>query len=141
MQPSAQVRDAIRRVSEQAATLTADTDASIAVQEIQLSLSAREVNAFRRPHDNLSGILQRSVAVRLILMESLKKAAGGDSINLNATLKFAYSESAMLQDRVTQARTNKDVDGALQLAACSRSLQSLIEQAEGSMARPSSASS
>ena len=141
VQPSAQVRDAIRRVSEQAATLTADTDASIAVQEIQLSLSAREVNAFRRPHDNLSGILQRSVAVRLILMESLKKAAGGDSINLNATLKFAYSESAMLQDRVTQARTNKDVDGALQLAACSRSLQSLIEQAEGSVARPSSASS
>lgn len=135
VQPSAQVRDAIRRISEQAATLSADTDATIAITDIQLSLNAREVNAFRRPHDNLSGILQRSVAVRLILMESLKKAAGGDRTNLNAILKFAYSEAAMLQDRVTQARTNKDVDGALQLAACSRSLQSLIEQAEGSVAK------
>jgi hypothetical protein len=135
VQPSAQVRDAIKRISEQAAVLPADTDASITVQEINLSLNAREVNAFRRPHDNLSGILQRSVGVRLILMEALKKAESSDSAGLNPTLKFAYAELAMLQDRVTHARSNKDIDGAMQLAGCQRSLQLLVDRVEVSLER------
>src|SRR5262249_52182295 len=41
IQPSAQVRDAIKRVSEQAAALPGDADATVTIQEMSLSLNAR----------------------------------------------------------------------------------------------------
>jgi len=130
VQPSAKVREAIKRVSEQVASLPPDADGAVSISGTRLDLSAPELNAFRRPHDNLSGILQRSAAVRLLLLEALDKTSAGDGVGLKVMVKFAYSESTMLQDRITQARNNKDVDGVVLLSACSKALASLIERVE-----------
>jgi len=135
VQPSAQVRDTIKRISEQVALLSPGTDGAVTISGTQLELSAPELNAFRRPHDNLSGILQRSAAVRLLLLEALSKTSAGDGVGLKVMVKFAYTEASMLQDRITQARNNKDVDGVVLLSACSKALASLIERVEAGATR------
>ena len=140
MQPSARVPEAIKRVSEQIASLPAESDGAVTIAGTALNLSARELSAFRKPNENLSGIFQRSAAVRLLLSETLSKAES-DRAALAPMLKFAYSEATLLQDRIAQVKNNKDVDGALALTACAKALAALSEKIEESLTQPAPASS
>jgi len=69
----------------------------------------------------------------------LSKTSAGDGVGLKMMVKFAYTEASMLQDRITQARNNKDVDGVVLLSACSKALAALIERVEAGATRAAGA--
>lgn len=137
VQPSARVPEAIKRISQQIASLPPESNGAVSVGDTSLSLSAREMSAFRKPNENLSGIFQRSAAVRLLLSEALGKAES-DRASLAPMLKFAYSETTLLQDRITQTKNNKDVEGSLALTACAKALSALCEKIEESLTQHAS---
>lgn len=104
--------------------------ANLALGPIKLMLSSWEVEAYVEGGTESSGVLQRAVAARVILAEQLeKRKRGDDAPQLHPAMKLAHLESAKIQARIAIARESKDIDSAVNLAATSKRLSQLIEEA------------
>jgi hypothetical protein len=124
----------IKQIAQQVQAAAPGSEPMVEIEGTLFELAEWELTAFRNPGDNLSGVLQRSAAVRAVLFAALARYhAGGESSELNAVLKMAYSESAMLQERVTQVRNSKGPNAAATLSASTRQLLELVEGAEQSI--------
>ncbi len=94
-------------------------------------LSSWEVAAFIKGGDDLSDTLQRTVAIRALLTESLRRALEmKETKELISMLAIAHAEAAVLQECIAQSRDAKNVDAAVNLAASGKRLTSLMDEAE-----------
>jgi hypothetical protein len=136
---TASVPGFIKQIAQQVQAAAPGSEPMVEIEGTLFELAEWELTAFRQPGDNLSGVLQRSAAVRAVLFAALARYhAGGESSELNAVLKMAYSESAMLQERVTQVRNSKGPNAAATLSASTRQLLELVEGAEQSILKSGS---
>lgn len=107
-----------------------DSIANVVVGGVKLMLSTWEVAAFVKGGDETADTLQRGVAARAFLLGELdrrKKAAPGADVA--GALAAAQFESAKLQERIAAAKQAKDIDAAVNLAATSKRLLALIDEA------------
>jgi hypothetical protein len=93
-------------------------------------LASWEVNAFVRGGDEGGEAIQRAVAARCLLSQSLKKMRGGQVNGLAQALNWAHIQAALIQEQVAKAKDRKDIDAAVSLAASAKRLLALIEEAE-----------
>jgi len=107
-----------------------DSIANVVVGGVKLMLSTWEVAAFVKGGDETSDTLQRGVAARAFLLGELdrRKKAAPDA-DVAGALAAAQFESVKLQERIAAAKQAKDIDAAVNLAATSKRLLALIDEA------------
>lgn len=107
------------------------TVVSVTVGNIKLMLSTWEVAAFLKGGDETSETLQRSVAARAFLTGQMEaRKHGGSATDLRSAIHVAKYESAKIQARVSVAKQANDIDTTVNLAATSKRLLMVIEEAE-----------
>jgi hypothetical protein len=105
--------------------------AAITVGNLKLALSTWEVSAFLKGGDETSETLQRSVSARGFLAAQMElRKRGGSSTDLRSAIHVAKYESAKIQARVSVAKQANDIDNTVNLAATSKRLLMIIEEAE-----------
>jgi len=104
---------------------------SVTIGNLKLMLSSWEVAAYLKGGDENSETLQRSVAARAFLGAQMEvRKHGGSSTDLRSAIHVAKYESAKIQARVSVAKQNNDLDNAVNLAATSKRLLMVIEEAD-----------
>ena len=104
--------------------------ANVVLNGIKLMLSSWEVASFLQGSDETAERLQRAVAARALLMAPLERRKKGETVDLRAAIKTAQLESAKIQARIAVAKEAKDIDSAVNLAATSKRLSALLEEAD-----------
>jgi hypothetical protein len=105
--------------------------ATIALGPLKLLLSSWEVSAYASGKDITSLILQRAVAARAVLLVAIDQLKySGSSEQLRAALWQVQVEAEKIQARVAVAKDANDIDAACNLAATSKRLMSLVDEAE-----------
>ena len=75
--------------------------------------------------------MQSGVAARVLVERELEKAKTGPKLAyMPALVKFAHAQAAKMQEHVAQARDARDIDAAVTLAATSKRLTQLLQEAE-----------
>src|SRR5438270_2481103 len=95
---------------------------------VTLALASWEVDAFVHLQDKVALAIQRVVAARLMLQKAGE--SGRTLEELASVLAVAHVEAALIQERIAEAKDEKDVDGAGRMAASDKRLLSQIEQTE-----------
>jgi hypothetical protein len=93
-------------------------------------LASWEVNAFVQGGNEGSEAIQRAVAARCLLSQSLKKMRNGQVNGLAQALNWAHIQAALIQEQVAKAKDRADIDAAVGLAASAKRLLALIDEAE-----------
>ncbi|MDP9267471.1 MAG: hypothetical protein M3P27_03995 [Acidobacteriota bacterium] len=101
---------------------------AVVVAGHRLMLSSWEVAAFVQGGDDISDALQRAVGARALLSRAAEERKQGIEVTL--VLAAAHAEAAALQARIAQAKEQKDIDGAVNLAASARRLITSMEELE-----------
>ena len=97
----------------------------------RLVLSSWEVRGFVEPSAEFSSAMQSGVAARVLVERELEKAKAGAKLeHISALVKFAHTQAALMQEHVAQARDARDIDAAVTLAATSKRLTQLLQEAE-----------
>jgi hypothetical protein len=106
---------------------------AIDVYGLRLMLSTGEVDAFQEPGEGMNLMLQRAVAVRAVLLAALEKT---DAIDLRAAVELAQSEVMSLQQQIAEIKEAGDLNAAVNLRACDRSLRKALEKMDKSALAP-----
>ena len=105
--------------------------ATILYHQSKILLSSWEVAAYTKGGNDAADALQRAVAARAILLECVERKKKGIAVpDLTAVLKLAHAEVGLTQEAIAQAKDAKNIDGAVNLAATSKRLMGLIDEAE-----------
>ncbi len=96
----------------------------------KLLIATWEAEAFTRPDDMAAPTLQRTVAARTILHVCTERQRKGEGTDLNIALNLARNQIQEMEQQVVAARDAHNIDAAVNLAATSKRLTSLIEEAE-----------
>jgi hypothetical protein len=105
--------------------------ASVTIENLKIVLASWEVAAYLKGGDETSETLQRSVAARAFLGAQMElRKRGGSGTDLRSAIHVAKYESAKIQARVSVAKQNGDLDNTVNLAATSKRLLMVIEEAE-----------
>jgi hypothetical protein len=105
--------------------------ASVTIENLKIVLASWEVAAYLKGGDETSETLQRSVAARAFLGAQMEvRKRGGSGTDLRSAIHVAKYESAKIQARVSVAKQNEDMDSTVNLAATSKRLLMVIEEAE-----------
>jgi hypothetical protein len=95
----------------------------------KLLIATWEAQAFVQ--DNMmSQVLQRAVAARTILHVCMERHKKGEPTDLTAALDIARAQVSEMSEYVEKAKDAKNIDAAVNLAATSKRLLSLIADAE-----------
>ena len=103
---------------------------AIDVDGLRFMLSTGEVDAFQEPCEGLNLVFQRAVAVRAILLAALEKS---DAVALPGAVELAQSEVGTLQQQIAETREAGDLNAAVNLRACERSLRKVLEKMDKSV--------
>jgi hypothetical protein len=104
---------------------------SVTIGNLKIVLATWEVAAYLKGGDETSETLQRSVAARAFLGAQMDvRKRGGSGTDLRSAIHVAKYESAKIQARVSVAKQNNDFDNTVNLAATSKRLLVVIEEAE-----------
>jgi hypothetical protein len=104
---------------------------SVTIGNLKIVLASWEVAAYLKGGDETSETLQRSVAARAFLGAQMEvRKRGGSGTDLRSAIHVAKYESAKIQARVSVAKQNYDFDNTVNLAATSKRLLVVIEEAE-----------
>ncbi len=96
----------------------------------KLLIATWEAEAFTKPDDIAAPTLQRTVAARTILHVCTERQRKGEPTDLNVALNLARNQIQEMERQVGYARDAHNIDAAVNLAATSKRLMSLIEEAE-----------
>jgi len=130
--PDAAKADALQAcVEEIAEILISANTKSASVTNVMIHgskqlLASWEVAAFTAGGDEISDVLQRAVAARVLV--SMCKAA--DASHRAEVLRIADQQAAEMQVSVSQAKKAKNIDAAVNLAATAKRLLGTIEEAQ-----------
>jgi hypothetical protein len=96
----------------------------------KLLIATWEAEAFTNPQDIAAETLQRTVAARTILHVCTERQRKGEPTDLSVALKLARTQIEEMEQQVVVVRDAHNIDAAVNLAATSKRLISLIEEAE-----------
>jgi hypothetical protein len=98
--------------------------------DVKVLLASWEVQAFTRGGDEVSDCLQRAVAARVALHLAVNEKKAGRIADISEHLSAAHVEAAQIQERIAEAKENKNIDAAVNLAATAKRLLSTAAEAE-----------
>jgi hypothetical protein len=96
----------------------------------KLLIATWEAEAFTKPQGEMSVALQRTVAARTILHVCMERHRRGEETDLGLALELARQQTKAMEAQVTLAKEAKNIDAAVNLAATTKRLLSLIEEGE-----------
>jgi hypothetical protein len=96
----------------------------------KLLIATWEAEAFTHPTSAMALALQRTVAARTILHVCMERERKGEPTDLTLALDLAKAQSAEMETHVAEAKESKNIDAAVNLAATTKRLMALIEEAE-----------
>jgi hypothetical protein len=131
--PSADLQAAVDEISAvlAKANVKSGSVANAVIRGVKVMLSSWEVSAYLNKGDETSDTLQRAVASRALLLGLVERRKRGDtSIELAPAMRTAQLEAAKIQARIAIAKDAKDIDSAVNLAATSKRLMTLLEEAD-----------
>jgi hypothetical protein len=96
----------------------------------KLLIATWEAEAFTHPEATSAKTLQRTVAARTILHVCTERQRKGEPTDLNLAVNLARKQIQEMDQQVVVARDAHNIDAAVNLAATSKRLTSLIEEAE-----------
>ena len=102
----------------------------VTLGETKLPLSKWEIAAFGRSGDDVATGIQRAVAARSLLVIAVEQFKKNPAIDLQAMVASAKSEGLKLDQAVLQAKQDKNIEGAVNLAASGKQLGMLIAKAQ-----------
>src|ERR1051326_5012943 len=103
--------------------------ANVVLGGVKLMLSPWEVGAFVKGGDETADTLQQAVAARAMLAAQLDLRKKGQPVDMSAVIKTAEAESKKIQAQIAVAKQAKDIDAAVNLAATSKRLSGLLDEA------------
>jgi hypothetical protein len=103
--------------------------ANVVLGGVKLMLSTWEVGAFVKGGDETADTLQQAVAARAMLAAQLDLRKKGQPVDMSAVIKTAEAESKKIQAQIAVAKQAKDIDAAVNLAATSKRLSGLLDEA------------
>ena len=107
-----------------------DCVATITAKDLKLVLSSWEVGAFVAAKGDSAVALKRIVATRAVLLQQIEgRKRTGKPHGVRAAVKLAESEVGRIQFQISAAKQKKDIDGAVNLSATCKRLQTLIAEA------------
>jgi hypothetical protein len=95
----------------------------------KLLIATWEAQAFSQ-EDPAALVLQRTVAARTILHVCMERHKKNEPTDLAAALDIARAQVALMKEQVEKAKEEKNIDAAVNLAATSKRLLSLIAEGE-----------
>jgi hypothetical protein len=103
---------------------------SINIEGVKLMLSSWEVISFVSDNGPIAKDIRRAVVVRALLALALEThVTKGDRGRLAAALTLAANEMNRLQGAVEKAKSNKQTEGAVNMAMTAKRLLAFVEQA------------
>jgi hypothetical protein len=109
---------------------TTPTVSAITLAGCKLLIATWEAEAFTKPQGEMSLALQRTVAARTILHVCMDRQRRGEETDLALALDLARQQTQAMDAQVHLAKEAQDIDAAVNLAATTKRLQSLIEEGE-----------
>jgi hypothetical protein len=103
--------------------------ANVVLGGVKLMLSTWEVGAYVKGGDDTADTLQQAVAARAMLAAQLDLRKKGQPVDMSAVIKTAELESKKIQAQIAVAKQAKDIDAAVNLAATSKRLSGLLDEA------------
>jgi hypothetical protein len=96
----------------------------------KLLIATWEADAFIHPDSDLAHALQRTVAARTILHVCMDRHRKGEETDLSVALDLARIQVAEMDAQVAAAKEANNIDAAVNLAATTKRLLSLIDEAQ-----------
>lgn len=96
----------------------------------KLLIATWEADAFTHPNSPTALALQRTVAARTILHVCMERERKGEPTDLKLALELAKIQSSAMEAHVTEAKEAKNIDAAVNLAATTKRLMALIDEAD-----------
>jgi hypothetical protein len=109
---------------------TTPTVSAITLAGCKLLIATWEAEAFTKPQGEMSLALQRTVAARTILHVCMDRQRRGEETDLALALDLARQQTQAMDAQVHMAKEAQDIDAAVNLAATTKRLLSLIEEGE-----------
>ncbi|MFL6301584.1 MAG: hypothetical protein ACJ71N_13350 [Terriglobales bacterium] len=104
--------------------------ATIVIGPLKLLLSSWEVTAFATGADVTADVLRRAVAARAVLLTAIDQSKySGNTEPLRAALWQAQVEAEKIQAQIAVAKAMNDIDAACNLAATTKRLMALVDEA------------
>jgi hypothetical protein len=96
----------------------------------KLLIATWEADAFTHPTSAMALALQRTVAARTILHVCMERERKGEPTDLTLALELAKAQATEMEVHVAEAKESKNIDAAVNLAATTKRLAALIEEAD-----------
>jgi hypothetical protein len=96
----------------------------------KLLIATWEAEAFTRGNDDLAEALQQAVAARTILHVCVQRHKKNEPTDLFLALEIAHLAVEEMRNQVAKAKEEKNIDGAVNLAATTKRLLALIAEGE-----------
>ncbi len=133
-EPVLDVQACLEHIAQQLIGTVQPTPTSVATvhyRDTKVLLSSWEVAAFTKGGNDAADALQRAVAGRTLLLETVeRKKKGSPAGDLADAIKLAHGEAGLLQESIAKAKERKDIDAAVNLAASCKRMLGLIDEAE-----------
>ena len=103
---------------------------AITLAGCKLLIATWEADAFVNANSEQDWALQRTVAARTILYVCMERHRKGEPTDLNLALELARRQVAEMEKQVIHAKESSNIDAAVNLAATTKRLLSLIDEGE-----------
>ena len=122
--------ECLEKITEQVRAQKGKPAPVVTLGETKLPLAKWEIAAFMRTDDEVSSGIQRAVAARSLLVIAVEQFKKNPAFDLQGTVTSAKAEGVKLEQEVVQAKQNKNIEGAVNLAASGKQLGMLIAKAQ-----------
>jgi len=122
--------ECLEKIAEQLRAQKGKPVSGVTLGETKLPLAKWELAAFAGSGDGVAGGIQRAVAARSLLVIAVEQFKKNSAFDLQTTVTSAKTEGAKLEQEVVQAKQNKNIEGAVNLAASGKQLGMLIAKAQ-----------
>jgi hypothetical protein len=103
---------------------------AITLAGCKLLIATWEAQAFVEGDDEMAHSLQRTVAARTILHVCMERHRKGEPTDVTVALELARQQVKEMETQVSAAKEASNIDAAVNLAATTKRLLSLIDEAE-----------
>jgi hypothetical protein len=129
---SLSIEDCIEQIAERLlhATIKNAQVTNLMFGDVKILLASWEVQAYTHGGDEVADCLQRAVAARVALNLAINEKKAGRLADIGEHLSAAHVEAAQIQERIAEAKENKNIDAAVNLAATAKRLLAMAAEAE-----------
>jgi hypothetical protein len=125
-----ELSECLEKIAEQLRAQKGKPAPVVILGETKLPLAKWEIAAFARTGDDVAAGIQSAVAARSLLVIAVEQFKKNPAFNLQSAVTTAKAEATKLEQEVLQAKQNKNIEGAVNLAASGKQLGMLIAKAQ-----------